>query len=172
MSSLPHRDEDPVLTLHAHYFVAAELMLKNHLIIRAKRHEGRELSRDELVDSAVYLRTWLGFLAVVCEGFKRLKVRLVLHDRPAAFSKLIAKADAIGKLIKAHDDSLREMRNTTFHLRTHSDTKLIINFFSAEPSRVDWARNLQNDLTQFFSEYRVECELEYMQSGRDDERML
>jgi len=45
--NLPLRDKDEVLTLHAHYFLAAELMLKNYKKLSTKWHQRSRLSQND-----------------------------------------------------------------------------------------------------------------------------
>lgn len=166
--NLPHRDEDSVLTLYAHYFLVAELMRKNFTKLRAKLEQRGHLSQNDSVDLRIYACTWLGFLGVICEGFKKLNIRLLLLEaRPLDFRELIPRSDEIGKAIKQHADPLREFRNSIFHLR--SDVAASRKFFENKTSRIKWAEELHVDFRAFFSEYRILCEFHYAMSGRTSE---
>lgn len=166
--TLPHRDKDAVLTLYAHYFLASELMLKNYKKLTTKRNQRGRLSKNDHYQLAIYFSTWLGFLAVTAEGFKKLGIRmLVKDDRPQEFIELIPKADELGKLLKKHDDALRKFRNNVFHLR--ESTEEIERFFRERPERVEWAEELQTAFNEFFSNYRILCQVHYVIENRKEE---
>ncbi|WP_081651282.1 hypothetical protein [Cupriavidus sp. WS] len=165
---LPPRNLDIVLVLHSHYFQAAELMLENYDNLHRKWKKDNSLSHRKVVDLRIYLSSWLGFLAVTCEGFEDRGMHLLLQNsRPAAFEKLIPKSDAIGKMIKRHRHPLRELRNKTFHLRENPEA--IRRFFAPDENRLPWAHELHDAFTDFFSAYRVECEVHYALNGRRGE---
>lgn len=164
--TLPHRDKDSVLTLYAHYFLASELMLENYKKLIKKKKQ-RDLNKNEHYKVSIYFSTWLGFLAVTAEGYKKLGIRmLVKEDRPTEFSELISKADELGKLVKKHDDALRKFRNNVFHLRENTDE--IEGFFRERPNRVEWAEELQTAFNEFFSSYRVLCQVHYVHENRKE----
>lgn len=163
--NLPPRNLDIVLVLYSHYFQAAELMLENYNNLHRKWRKDNSLSHKKVVDLRIYLSSWLGFLAVTCEGFEGLSMHLLLQNsRPAAFERLIPKSDAIGKMIKLHRHPLRELRNKTFHLRENPEA--IRRFFAPDENRLPWARELHDAFAVFFSAYRVECEVHYALNGR------
>lgn len=165
---LPSRDTDKVLTLYAHYFLASELMLKNYKRLATKWDQCGRLSQNDRVQISIYFCTWLGLLGVTAEGFKKLAIRkLVQEARPSAFCELVPRADALGKLLKKHDDALRKFRNNVFHLRGSTDG--IERFFSESPSRLEWAEELQAAFDQFFSSYRILCQVQYAIEGRKNE---
>jgi len=117
MTTLPHRNQDRVLTLYAHCFLAAELMRSNHFKLQKKKEQRGELNQNDAVDKSIYFCTWLGFLRTSCEGFQKLKMRLRLqNERPTEFRELITKSNEVGKVMKQHDDLLRLIRNDIFHL--------------------------------------------------------
>ena len=166
--TLPHRDKDAVLKLYAHYFLASEVMLKNYKKLVAKWNQRSRLSQNDRVQLSIYFRTWLGFLAVTAEGFKKLAIRRVVKDaRPPEFVELIPKADELGKLLKRHDDALRKFRNKVFHLR--ESTEEIERFFHEQPNRLEWAEELQVAFDQFFSNYRILCQVHYAIESRKEE---
>ncbi len=104
-----------------------------------------------MVHEAIYFFTWLGFLGVTCEGFKKIGMRLLLqNERPDQFRELIPKSDEIGRAMKRHSDPLREVRNNVFHLR--DDTEAIKRFFADEAGRLAWAEELHKKFVQFFSD--------------------
>lgn len=165
---LPARNLDIVLVLYCHYFQAAELMLENYDNLHKKWEKNNYLSHRKVVDMRIYMSSWLGFLAVTCEGFENLRMHILLRNgRPTSFEGLIPKSDAVGKLIKRHRDPLRELRNKTFHLR--EDPEAIRRFFDPDADRLPWARELHDAFAGFFSGYRARCEFHYANNGRRGE---
>lgn len=165
---LPPRIHDPVLVLHAHYFQAAELMYENVEKLKIKWRKHGHLSHKSEIDYRIYTVSWLGFLAVTCEGFRRLRMRLlILENRPEAFHELVPTCDMIGSMMRAHSDLLRRFRNDVFHLRENTD--VVRKFFEKEEDRVTWARELHHGIAKFFSEYRIQCEVHYFINGRKSE---
>ncbi|WP_371183916.1 DUF6896 domain-containing protein [Xanthomonas sacchari] len=168
---LPPRNMDDVLVLNNDYFEVADLMLLNYNNLRRKWERDGRLSNDKSIDMRIYLRSWLGFLAVTCEGFETIGMRRLLReDRPVAFVGLTPRSDAVGSLIKKNRDPLRELRNKTFHLR--KDAGAIRTFFAPDANRISWARELHKALKEFFTKYRLECELHYVLNGRRGEVCL
>lgn len=99
--NLPPRNLDMVMVLYSHYFQVAELMLENYDKLYKRWKNDNSLSQRKVIDLRIYLSSWLGFLAVTCEGFENLGMHLLLRkSRPAAFEDLIPKSGAIGKMIK------------------------------------------------------------------------
>jgi hypothetical protein len=165
---LPSRNQDLILSLYTHYFLAADLMLTNYQKLDRKLETSGKLSRKNEVDMRVYFFSWLGFLAVTCEGFKNMNVReLLTNDRPDSFKEMLAMSDALGKMIKIHWDPLREFRNNVFHLRKSSEK--VRQFFSQGADRLTWSRELHQALHEFFSVYRISCEVHYMVNKRRGE---
>lgn len=168
---LPCRNHDRVLTLQIHYFETAELMFRNYNKLNQKMKKNGHLSQREEFDTRIYFSAWLGFLGVVCEGFRKLNIRVLLeNDRPASFKDLLPISDSIRKLMKEHSDPLRIYRNNIFHLR--ENTEFIRHFFDTEVERLSWARELHLLLAKFFSQYRVCCEVHYVFNGRKGESDL
>lgn len=167
-SSLPPRDKDAVLTLYAHYFLASELMLKNYKKLLAKWNQHSRLSQNDRVQLTIYFCTWLGFLGVTAEGFKKLAVRKLVQDtRPPDFVELVPRSDKLGRLLKKHDNALRRFRNNVFHLRESPEE--IQRFFHEQPNRLEWAEELQAAFEQFFSNYRILCQVHYVIENRNEE---
>lgn len=162
---LPHKDLDKVRTLHAHYFYAADLMKENYETLRKKLQNEGFLSRNEEINFRIYLSSWLGYLAVTCEGFKKLNIYLLINnERPKTFQKLIHQSNTLNKSINQHYDELRKYRNNVFHLRTDLNDTLA--FLSPEKKRLSWAKTIHRDLRNFFSEYRIQCECHYVINNR------
>jgi len=165
---LPSRDHDPVLTLYAHYFLAADLMRKNYEKLNSKWSECGRLSGDNEVKLRIYISSWLGFLGVTCAGFRDLNMRLLLQsNRPESFQELIPISDGIGRMMKKHSNPLREFRNNVFHLRKNLDVTR--NFFAIGEDRLPWAHELHEAIAGFLSEYRILCEVHYVMHGRKGE---
>ncbi len=168
---LPCRNQDSVLMLYAHCFLAADLMRVNYVKLNSKRDNIRQLSRKNRVHFGIYISTWLGFLREACNGFKTLNMRLLLqNDRPENFKELIPISDNIGRLMNKHSDSLRVFRNNVFHPRENSE--VILEFFAKDAERLLWAHELHAALELFFSEYRILCEVYYMLNNRKTESDL
>lgn len=168
---LPARNHDRVLTLQIHYFETAELMYRNYNNLKLKRDKNKRLNRQDAFDMRIYLSTWLGFLGVTSEGFRELNMRVLLNDeRPESFKELLLLSGSIGKLMKEHKDSLRIFRNNVFHLRKNTD--FAYHFFDEGACRLHWARELHESFRDFFSQYRVSCEVHYVLNGRKGESEL
>lgn len=163
--NLPLKNKDPILTLHAQQFQAADLMRKNYEKIIEKLKKYDRLSMNDKINAGIYLSTWLGFLRVTCEGFFTLKIRKLLQEeRPGAFGEIVAQHDVVLKLEKRHRDALRDFRNNTFH--PQRDVQVKREFFDSEKGRIPWAHELHNEVAQFFSSYRIQCEVHYFVQGR------
>jgi hypothetical protein len=170
-NTLPHRNDDQMMALYSHYFSAADLMLENYLKFQAKQNKKGSLTQREFVDQRIFLCTWLGFLGVTCEGFRQLGMRLFLINKcPSEFHELVPKLDEIGKLMKQHDDALREFRNSVFHLR--QNLIAVHKFFASGVDHLAWARDLHRLIDRFFSEYRVVCEVHYVMNNRYEESQI
>lgn len=168
---LPSRNHDRVLTLQLHYFETAELMFKNYNKTKQKMNRNGKLTYRDKFEMRIYISTWLGFLGVVCEGFRKLNMRIVLNkERPSEFKELTPVSDRIGKLMKEHSDSLRIFRNNVFHLR--EDNEHVHLFFHDEVDRLQWAHELHIMLSDFFSKYQYFCEVHYVINGRIGESNL
>lgn len=163
--SLPHKDLDEIRTLHAHYFHATELMKEHYDTLLTNIESGGKLSRNEEVHFRIYLSTWLGYLAVTCEGYRDLNMYLLLsNERPSDFEDLIPQCNALNSRINEHYDELRKYRNNVFHLRT--DLNDTIAFLSPEKNCLSWAKSIHRDLALFFMEYRACCECHYIINNR------
>jgi hypothetical protein len=168
---LPHRDQDRILILYATNFLAADLMRQNHDRLFRKWKKNDHLSLNDQINIRIYFYTWLGYLGVTCEGFKKLRMRPLLKDsRPKSFNELIPNCDEITSLLKLHSDSLREFRNNVFHLR--DDIKAILRFAFDDEGRLAWAGELHFAIEKFFSQYRVLCEVHYLMHNRSIESRI
>lgn len=105
---------------------------------------------------------------MTAEGFKKLAVRKLVHDpRPPDFAELVPLADDLGKLLKKHEDALREFRNSVLPLL--DDPNGIKRFFNDQPNRLKWEEELQEAITRFFSNSRILCQVHYALHNRKKE---
>ncbi|WP_212410134.1 hypothetical protein [Erwinia sp. E602] len=168
---LPINNKDIILTLSTHHFTIANLMFKSYQKMNDKFDSKGYVSINDEVNFRSYASSWLGFLAVVCEGFKKSNVRVLLEKhRPDNFKRLIPIADELGKAMKKNYDALRMLRNNIFHLR--ENLKAVRDFFLFEDERVLWALDLHKSFEHFFSKYRVFCEVHYILNKRKAESEL
>jgi len=165
---LPSASQDRVLNLYTHYFLAADLMLRNYHKLNRKWDRFGRLSRNDEIQMRIYFFSWLGYLGVVCEAIKKLNMRnLLLQERPDPFKEIVPLSDVLGKIIKLHSDSLRKFRNSVFHLRDSPED--VRKFFERNANRLEWAKELHKTLDSLFSEYRVCCEVHYVINNRKGE---
>lgn len=167
---LPHRDSDPVLTLNSHYFEIASFMFENLQKLARKRRTLGKLSQKDEREGYYYGRSWLGFLYVSVEGFLEMKMtQLLRSERPEEFSQALHRAGEIEALADIHRESLRRLRNGTFHFQKEKEKTLQ---FFREAERFEWAKQLQAALDSFFSAYRVACEVIYFREDRMNESVI
>lgn len=165
---LPSRNHDIVVTLIVHYFDAAILMRENYEKLKLKLNKNGKLSRKDESCRRIYFYSWLGFLAVTCEGFRGMNMRrLLTNERPDDFKELLPLSDGLGKMINVHWDPLREFRNNVFHLRESHEK--IRKFFLEDVDRLFWVRELHQAFEHFFSNYRIQCEVHYALNNRKGE---
>lgn len=165
---LPHREQDKVITLHVHYFYAADLMFTQYESLLSKWDKNKKLSRNDEINLRIYMTSWLGYLAVTCAGYKDLNMYLLISKkRPVEYKELIPKCNELNSAIKRHFHDLRKFRNNVFHLRTSIEDTMA--FLSPVTNRISWARSIHSDLKSFFSDYRVACECHYLLNGRQNE---
>lgn len=163
--TLPLKSTDPVITLYAQQFLAADLMRSNYKKIITKWKKDGRTSRNNKINARIYLTIWLGFLRVICEGFEKLPMRiLLLERRPEEFRELVPQSDLIGKLKNKHNKALVKFRNNTFH--SEVDFKIRREFFDINKNRIQWAHELHEEIEKFFSSYRILCEVHYFLQGR------
>jgi hypothetical protein len=169
--SLPHQEQDKVLAVYTHSFLAADLMLENYKKLWNKLNKNNDLSQDDGVNFRIYFSSWLGYLHATCEGFEKLGMyMLLMKNRPTSFTEVIPKWVEVARLIKLHDNPLRELRNNVFHTRV--DAKPILHFAADEAGRLSWAGELHFSIAEFFSLYRILCEVHYMTNGRIEESQV
>lgn len=164
---LPHRDIDPILRLHSHYFFNADLMHSQaDKLSKEKKKVGR-ISNRKMYQLLHYEIIWLGFLYVVVEGFMQLKMREVILSRPHCFHDLFNNIQEIEDIVEDNIDSLRRFRNGTFHYQSNPEKQ--IQFFEKSDLSLSWARALHDELEKFFSRYRIHCFVTYAIEGRIEE---
>jgi nicotinic acid phosphoribosyltransferase len=100
----------------------------------SKGKRTREMDRREVC----YQLLWLASLFAVAEGFRSMK----LTD------------SKIDELSAQHWDSLRLLRNGTFHFQPAHNKQS--QFFTDSESRMEWAKKMHDALRDYFSEYRVD----------------
>lgn len=171
--ALPHRDSDTILTLYAHYFLAADLMLRKYKELNNKRSKAGRLSMNKEKEETVFFFSWLGFLGVTCEGFNKARIFVTLRDcRPDKFNEMLQLCGELGRMIREHDDALRKVRNNIFHLRDSTDDLREFILGGGPVRRTTWAEQLHEKFAEFFSDYRTTCEVYYLLEDRRDESVL
>jgi len=159
IDTLPSRDEDTILTLYAHYYLSAELMHTNYKKLLLRWEQKGKLSRNDGLNYRIYLATWLGYLGVTAEGFREAaSAEAIKRTRPAEFSEFLPQCEALEAMLIEHDTELRRFRNRVFHLRKSADLQVE---FLTSPGRLEWADSLQQSFGDFFSAYRILCEVRY-----------
>ena len=168
---LPNYDQDKVVALNVHSFLAADLMRENYKKLSSKLEKNKDLSQNDGVDFRIYFSSWLGYLYETCDRFDKPKMSVLLaKNRPESFRELIAKSEEITRLIKLHKDPLRKLRNNVFH--TREDVKPILQFAADDEGRLSWAGELHSAMAEFFSTYSILCEVHYMTHDRRGESQM
>jgi len=168
---LPHYDQDEVVALNVHSFLAANLMLKNYRKLSSKLEKNKYLSQKDEVEFRIYFCTWLGFLYATCERFIKPDMSALLKERrPESFAELVPQSDKITRKINVHWDALRKFRNNVFH--TRKDVKTIFLFAADEDDRLSWAHEIHAEFAGFFSMYRILCEEHYLTHDRFGESQM
>lgn len=159
------------MALYAQCFLSADLMRNHYQKIDSQWTRDGHLSQNNRIKFRVYLSSWLGYLYATCEGFKTLELWLLLKKkRPDDFRELLPKCGQLVKLKNRHEDDLRVLRHSIFHLR--DDNKAIDRFFTDDGERLTWADELHNAIDAFFSNYRVRCEVHYLTHDRFTESQI
>lgn len=168
---LPHYDQDEVVALNVHSFLAADLMRENYRKLSRKLNKNKYLGQKDEVEFRIYFSTWLGFLYATCESFLKPNMSKLLKDcRPSSFGELVPQSEEITRKIKAHWDTLRKFRNNVFH--TRKEVMTILLFAADEDDRLCWANELHAAFAGFFSMYRILCEEHYLTHDRFDESQI
>jgi class 3 adenylate cyclase len=168
-SGIPHRRDDPLLRLYFQYFDIAELMDEHakrmdKAIIRARtrvverpdlRQRARRLQQKRL-ERAIYVKLWLAFLFASVEGVTEL-TNYVKRLSATDFKETLKAHETVMDFVAQHGDELshlRRFRNAIFHY--HRMPTKLIEFLSADGSRIAWAKALFGILDEFFQSYQVE----------------
>jgi hypothetical protein len=131
-----------------------------------KKAQIKKLSEKDTVDRRSLLYYWLSSLFVVIEGFVELDVPALLRCRPSNFEEIVDRAKLVLDHARQRSPELKLYRSATFHYQKDSEKHR--SFLFADGSLV-WALELQFQLQDFFSAYRVNCEVIYMLEGRMEE---
>jgi hypothetical protein len=168
---LPHYEQDKIVAMNVHSFLAADLMRKNYQKVAKKLENNKKLSGKDQVEFRIYFSSWLSYLYATCEKFDHPKMAILLaKNRPESFRELIGKSAEITQLIKLHKNPLRKLRNNVFH--TREDVKPILQFAADEAGRLLWAGELHSSMAEFFSKYRILCEVHYLTHNRLGESQI
>lgn len=131
-------DDDPIARLLVHYFYPCERLFDDYRRAKAGRNRKGERTREMDISEMSYLSLWLASLFAVLEGFRELEI----------------ESSKIDALSAEHWDSLRLLRNGTFHFQPVHNKQS--QFFTGNVSRIEWAKNVHSALKQYFSDYTVE----------------
>ena len=130
--------DDRIARLFIHYFGPCEQLFEDYQRSQNAKTTKGERTIEMRRRTLCYLLLWLASLFAVLEGFRALKLS---HSK-------------IDKLSTVHWDSLRHLRNGTFHFQPRSEKQ--IQFFVENGIRVEWAKQVYFALKDYFSDYKVE----------------
>jgi len=131
--------DDPVARLLVHYFYPCDYMYRDYQRVTKALARQKRRSPWRASQQLAYLRLWLSTLYAVIEGYQNLRLQHPEVD-------YILEDDA-------HVDSLRILRNGTFHYQKSGQKQ--VQFMGGDAIRVLWADALHNAFDNFFSAYRV-----------------
>jgi hypothetical protein len=126
---------DPIYSLHR-YFIWADRMRVHFDYILGNKSTNQNKQR---FDETLYMSFWYAATYTIIEGW----IELGLHD------------DKIDALLQSENvNLLRKYRNGVFHFRkNYFDEKKFMPFIRDGNKAVEWIRNLQEALSQFFLKY-------------------
>lgn len=138
-------EEERVLTLHRYYAAATLMESRFRTTVEAQRANPRAAAEDlrgRMPDPEVmiWMGCWYGFLYVVIEGWKELRLSDSAVD--AALSDVDGREHANLAL-------LRRYRNGMFHYQRAYHDEKFTNFFK-EPTSVHWIHALNRALDSYF----------------------
>lgn len=165
-AGLPHRDADPIMRLSAHYYEPADFMHEQFRKLDRQAATPKGLSRAKVMERRYYLMHWLSGLYVTIEGMETLPLSDELASRPLDIPELCDYVIQILADVDDYRDSLRLLRNATFHFQWSADKH--IQFFDNR-IRLRWAEHLHMHIGDIFRQYRVRCAVVCAVSGRTDE---
>jgi len=116
-AGLPHRDADPIMRLSAHYYEPADFMHEQFRKLDRQAATPKGLSRAKVMERRYYLMFWLSGLYVTIEGMEQLPLADELARRPLDIPELSDYVIQILADVDDYRDSLRLLRNATFHFQ-------------------------------------------------------
>lgn len=152
---LPSRNEDPIARLEVHYFLIADLMLKNERITERKQYRSEARKRRNDMESLAYTRLWLSLLYDICKEFER-EIETQIRRRPNHFvinGDLWTQEQGVRSHFHRRKALLADFCNAQFHFQ--KDGLKQVKFF-ADPGAIIWAEELHQKIAAFFSSYRVQ----------------
>lgn len=165
-AGLPHRDQDPIMRLIAHYFGPADYMFEAFSKLDELSTTPKGLSPDKVIERRYCLMYWLSSLYVTIEGMENLPLADELKSRPLELPRLAHRVIEILADADDHRDALRLLRNGTFHFQKTPVKHL--QFFDT-PFRLSWAVHLHKAIERLFSDYRIQCSVICALAGRKEE---
>jgi hypothetical protein len=160
---LPPADDDPIIRLHDYYFQQTDLIYEHVEKLYSLHEKNGRLSRKNIVNLQSYVKLWLTTLYVVAEGFQSAEVKnhflnsgIDLTEKDDLDMKVYWHS--IHHKIEQLGNQLKSYRNVTLHFQP-SHTRLLMkrsSFLQYEGRHrpIEWARELQEEMRKFFSQYR------------------
>lgn len=131
---------------------------------QSKKSKG--LSRKKVIERRYYLMYWLSSLYVTIEGIENLPLDKELLSRPLDIPEIAYYLPQMLADVDDYRDSLRLLRNATFHFQKTAEKHL--QFFDSS-IKLLWARGIHEAIGRLFSDYRVRCAVVCAIAGRKDE---
>lgn len=152
--SLPHRDRDPIMRLRSHYFDPADFMYERFKKLDRQAKTMKGLSRSSIFERRYSMTCWLSGLYVTIEGMENLPIIDELAHRPSDIPDIIPYCREILADVDHHRDSLRLLRNASFHFQKTPEK--YTQFFE-EGFRLHWAEHVHQGIGRIFAKYRIKC---------------
>jgi len=162
----PHRDADPIMRLRSHYFDPADFIFERFQKLDKRAKSTTGLNRSAIFERRYSMTYWLSGLYVTIEGMENLPLLDELARRPSDIPELIPYCLEILADVDDHRDSLRLLRNASFHFQRTPEK--YIQFFE-DGFRLHWAAHIHKGIGRIFSEYRLKCAIICALSDRTDE---
>jgi hypothetical protein len=160
---LPPADDDAIIRLHDYYFQQTDLIYGHVEKLYSLHEKNGRLSHKNTVNLQSYAKLWLATLYVVVEGFQSEEVKNHFHNSGIDLTdegdlEMKVYWDSIQHKIEQLGNQLKSYRNVTFHFQP-SHTRLLMkrsSFLQYEGRHrpIEWARELQEEMRKFFSQYR------------------
>lgn len=168
---LPNIGIDSINRLYSSCHLSADLMRENYIKLHNKMESCGLLSINEKVEFRIYFLTWIGYLKETSEGFEKLNIRnLIIKKRPDYFNELIPIFDAINSVYSKIRKRIVQLRNDIFHFKKNNES--IDNFFSEGVDILEQCNYLHKSNENFFSTYRILCEVHYFKNNRINESQI